>query len=318
MRLAVLDDYQHVAMELADWDRLDARITVFHDTLHGQALIQRLRPFEVLCLMRERTPLTAEVINSLPNLRLIVTTGRRNASIDTDAAAARGIVVSGTDGRPPATAQLAMTLILAASRGLMRDARAMRDGGWQSGLGRDLHGLKLGLIGLGRLGTEVARLAQAFGMDILAWSENLTATRCAEAGVAQAPSLGALLAQADVVSIHLVLSARTRGLIGSRELRQMKPDALLVNTSRGPIVDEVALLSGLRSGRPGFAAVDVYTEEPLSPEHLMRDRDLIDSGRLLLTPHIGYVSRQTYELFFQQTVEAVEAWRNGSPVRLIR
>jgi phosphoglycerate dehydrogenase-like enzyme len=262
--------------------------------------------------------LPAEVIAALPNLRLIVTTGRRNAAVDVAAAAARGIVVCGTESRPPATAQMAMTLILAASRGLVREAVSMRDGCWQAGLGRDLHGLTLGLIGLGRLGTEVARLARPFGMEIMAWSANLTKARCAELSVERAVSLDALLNRADVATIHLVLSERTRGLIGAAELARMKPDALLVNTSRGPIVDDTALLAALRSGRPGCAAIDVYAKEPLAPDHPMRDRDLIDAGKLLLTPHIGYVSRQTYELFYRQTVEAIEAWTKGEPIRVIR
>jgi phosphoglycerate dehydrogenase-like enzyme len=318
MRIAILDDYQGVALGLADWESLDADVTAFCDTVVGPALIERLRPFDVLCLMRERTPLPAEVIAALPNLRLIVTTGRRNAAVDVAAAATRRIVVCGTESRAPATAQLAMTLILAASRGLVREAGSMRDGGWQAGLGRDLHGLTLGVIGLGRLGAEIARLARPFGMEVLAWSANLTDARCAELGVERAASLDALLGRTDVATIHLVLSERTRGLIGAAELARMKPDAVLVNTSRGPIVEETALLAALRSGRPGCAAIDAYAEEPLAPDHPMRDRDLIDAGKLLLTPHIGYVSRQTYELFYLQTVEAIEAWAKGEPVREIR
>jgi phosphoglycerate dehydrogenase-like enzyme len=318
MRIAILDDYQGVALGLADWDRLDAEVTAFRDTVSGPALIERLRSFDVVCLMRERTPLAAEVIAALPNLRLIVTTGRRNAAVDVAAAAARGIVVCGTESRAPATAQMAMTLILAASRGLVREALSMRDGGWQAGLGRDLDGLTLGVIGLGRLGTEVARLAQPFGMEILAWSANLTEARCTELGVERAASLDALLARADVATIHLVLSERTRGLIGAAELARMKPDAVLVNTSRGPILDDTSLQAALRSGRLGCAAIDVYAEEPLASEHPLRARDLIDAGRLLLTQHIGYVSRQTYELFYRQTVEAIEAWAKGEPIREIR
>jgi phosphoglycerate dehydrogenase-like enzyme len=318
MRIAILDDYQGMALGLADWDRLGAEVTAFRDTAAGPALIERLRPCDVVCLMRERTPMPAEVIAALPNLRLIVTTGRRNAAVDVAAAAARGIVVCGTESRAAATAQMSMTLILAASRGLMREATSMRGGGWQTGLGRDLDGTTLGVIGLGRLGAEVARLARPFGMEILAWSANLTETRCADLGVERAASLDALLGRADVATIHLVLSERTRGLIGGAELALMTPDAVLVNTSRGPIVDETALLAALRSGRPGCAAIDVYAEEPLAPDHPMRDRDLIDAGKLLLTPHIGYISRQTYELFYRQTVEAIEAWAKGEPIREIR
>lgn len=316
MRIAVLDDYQGVAADLADWSSV-GEPTFFHRPIPPGALCETLLPFEVVCLMRERTPFPAPLIAALPNLRLIVTTGGRNAAVDVAAAAARGVPVCGTASRPYATAQLAMTLILAASRGLFPEARSMRDGGWQRGLGRDLHGLTLGVIGLGRLGAAVAALARPFGMDIVAWSGNLTDARCAEVGARRAESLDALLAEADVATIHLILSDRTRGLIGARELSLMKPDALIVNTSRGPIVDEAALIAALRSGRPGQAALDVYDEEPLPADHPLRDVALIDAGRLLLTPHVGYVARQTYETFYRETVEAIAAWRAGSPVRVI-
>jgi phosphoglycerate dehydrogenase-like enzyme len=315
MKIAVLDDYQGVALGLADWDRLNAEITVFRDTIGGPALVERLVPFDVVCLMRERTTFPGSLIAALPRLRLIVTTGRRNASIDIAAAAARGVTVCGTDSRAPVTAQMAMTLILSASRRIVPETLSVRDGGWQTGLGRDLDGLTLGLVGLGRLGAQVAALARPFGMNLLAWSENLTETRCAEVGVRRADSLDMLLAAADVVSIHLVLSARTEALIGPRELAAMKPDALLVNTSRGPIVDWRGLLQALRVGRLGAAALDVFDEEPLAPDHPLRDRALIDAGRLLLTPHIGYVGRQTYEVFYGQTVDAIAAWRDGAPIR---
>ncbi len=318
MKIAVLDDYQGVARELADWSRIDGEVQVFRDTISGPALVERLKPFDVVCLMRERTPFRADLIAALPNLRLIVTTGHRNQSIDVAAAAARGIPVCGTEGRAHTTAQLAMTMILAASRGIAREAISMRDGGWQAGLGRDLHGLTLGVIGLGRLGARVAELARPFGMEILAWSANLTDARCAEVGARRAPSLTALLEEADVATIHLVLSDRTRGLIGAPELAHMKPDALLVNTSRGPIVEWRALLDALRAGRPGAAAIDVYDEEPLPPNDALRDRALIDAGKLLLTPHIGYVGRQNYAVFYRQTVEAIEAWAQGAPIREIK
>lgn len=317
MKIAVLDDYQGVAAGLADWASLDAEVSYFHDTAHGPALAARLAPFDVLCVMRERTPLPAALIAALPRLKLIVTTGARNASIDVAAATARGVVVCGTASRAPATAQMVMTLILAASRRLMAEANAMRADGWQQGLGRDLDGLTLGLIGLGRLGAAVAALARPFGVRLTAWSANLTEARCAEVGVTRAPTLDALLAGADIASIHVVLSERTRGLIGARELALMRPDALLVNTSRGPVVDAAALLEGLRAGRPGMAALDVYDAEPLAPDHPLRDAALIDAGRLLLTPHIGYVSRQTYEIFYRETVEDIRAWLDGAPIRVI-
>jgi len=315
MKIAILDDYQGVALGLADWNGLGAQVSVFRDTIAGDALIERLRPFEVLCIMRERTPFPAALINALPNLRLIVTTGKRNLSIDLDAARARGIIVCGTQSRGPSTAQHAMSLILAATRGLVAETISMREGGWQSGLGRDLDGLTLGLVGLGRLGAQVAALARPFGMEITAWSENLTDVRCKEIGVQRAPSLQALLDEADVISIHLVLSERTRGLIGAKAISEMKQDAVLVNTSRGPIVDAEAVLAALRTGRLGAAALDVYDAEPLAADDPIRDRALIDAGRLILTPHIGYVSRQTYEIFYRETVEAITAWQAGAPIR---
>jgi phosphoglycerate dehydrogenase-like enzyme len=316
MKIAVLDDFQRVAEGLADWSSV-GQATFFHQPIPPDALGATLRPFDVVCLMRERTPFPAPLIAALPKLRLIVTTGGRNASIDVAAAAARGVPVCGTASRPNATAQLAVTLILAASRGLFPETQSMRDGGWQRGLGRDLHGLTLGVIGLGRLGAAVAALARPFGMDVVAWSANLTDARCAEAGVRRAESLDALLTEADVATIHLILSERTRGLIGARELGLMKPDALIVNTSRGAILDAAALIPALRAGRPGQAAIDVYDEEPLPADHPLRHTALIDAGRLLLTPHIGYVARQTYQTFYHETVEAIAAWRAGAPVRVI-
>lgn len=315
MKIAVLDDYQNVALGAADWGRLDAEVTVFRDTVSGAALIERLRPFDIVCLMRERTPMPADVIAALPRLKFIVTTGRRNPSIDLAAAEARGIPVACTDSHAPPPAHLAMSLILAGTRGLVREALSMREGGWQQGLGRDVDGLTLGLVGLGRLGAQVAALAKPFGMRVLAWSRSLTDERAAAAGAERTPSLAALMNAADVVSIHVVLSAETRGLIGAAALAEMKPDALLVNTSRGPIVDWRALLDGLRGGRPGAAALDVYDEEPLPADHPLRDRALIDSGKLILTPHVGYAVRQTFDIFYPQTVAAIEAFLAGRPVR---
>ncbi len=316
MKIAVLDDYQGVALGLADWESLGAEITVFRDPL-GPDPAERLRPFDVLCLMRERTPMPATLLAALPNLRLIVTTGMRNLAIDLAAARARGVTVCGTRSRAPATAHHAMSLILAATRGLVREATSMAEGGWQRGLGRDLDGLTLGLLGLGRLGAAVARLAQPFGLRLTAWSQNLTEARAAEVGAARAESLEALLAGADVVSVHLVLSERTAGLLGAEALAAMKPDAVLVNTSRGPILEADAVLAALRAGRLGAAALDVFADEPVPADHPLRDAALIRAGRLLLTPHIGYVSRQTYEIFYADTVEAIAAWAGGHPIREI-
>ncbi|MCI4666222.1 MAG: D-2-hydroxyacid dehydrogenase family protein [Neomegalonema sp.] len=318
LNVAVLDDYLHAAPSLADWGGLGANVVFFNDTIRGPALIERLQPFDVICLMRERTPFPAELINALPALRLIVTSGKRNLSIDIAAAAARGVRVCGTESRAPATAQHAMTLILAATRGLAAEAISMRDGGWQRTMGRDLNGLTLGLIGLGRLGEAVAALARPFGVRMIAWSQNLTDARCAEVGVERAPTLHDLLAFSDIASIHQVLSDRTRSLINADALAAMKPDAILVNTSRGPILDSAALLNALHADRLGAAALDVFDDEPLPADHPLRDRALIDAGRLILTPHIGYGSRQTYELFYRQTAEAIAAWRDGAPIRELK
>lgn len=316
MRLAILDDYQNVSRSMADWSRLpdDVEVTVFHDTLAEEdALVARLAPFEILCVMRERTPLPGSLIERLPRLRLIVTSGKRNDSIDVSAATAQGIVVCGTESPGHATAELTMGVILALARRIVVENRSVREGGWQVGLGRDLRGATLGVIGLGRLGGQVAILAQAFGMRVIAWSANLTDERCADLGVEHSPSLRALLAESDFATIHLRLSDRTRGLIGAEELALMKPDAAIINASRGAIVDWRALLAALESGRPGSAALDVYDVEPLPADHPLRR-----SERLLLTPHIGYVTRETYQVFYPQTVEAVLAWLEGKPVRVIQ
>ncbi len=319
MRIAILDDYPGVALELADWASLGAEeIAVFRDTLDDHAaLAERLGRFDVVCLMRERTPFPAALIDALPRLRLIVTSGPRNAAIDVAAAAGRGIPVCGTESRATPTAELALLLMLALSRRLLPEVQSLRDGGWQAGLGRDLQGLRLGLVGLGRIGGQVARLAQAFGMGVAAWSQNLTEARCAELGVERAGTLTELLAGAHIVSVHLVLSARSRGLIGAAELASMKPDALLVNSSRGPIVDGQALLHALEEGRLGGAALDVYDQEPLPAGHPLRAAALIDCGRLLASPHLGYATRQTLELFYRQSVEAIAAWQAGAPIRVI-
>jgi phosphoglycerate dehydrogenase-like enzyme len=317
MKIAVLDDYQGYSRRFADWGALAGGVTVFQEKIPPGDLVERLAPFDVICVMRERTPIPATLIAALPRLKLIVTTGHRNAAIDVEAARARGIPVCGTDSRTPATAHLAMTLILAATRRLYPAVRAVAGGGWTAEAGRDLDGLTLGLVGLGRMGTAVAALARPFGVDLLGWSPNLTDARADAAGVRRAPSLGELLVQADIVSLHIVLSPRTRHLIGRDELALMKPDAVLVNTSRGGIVDGAALLSALRAGRPGAAAVDVYEEEPLDPAAPFRDVELIESGRLLPTPHIGYGALATYELMYRQSAENVRAWASGSPIRTL-
>lgn len=317
MKIAVLDDYAGAALRLADWSGL-GEVTVFSDTLTDpQALAARLAPFEAICLMRERTPMPAALIARLPRLRLIVTTGPRNAAIDVAAAVARGVTVCGTPSRKTTTAELALLMILALNRRLLPEVASLRRGTWQAGLGRDLHGLTLGLVGLGQIGTQMAALGRALGMQVVGWSPNLTEARAAEAGARLAPSLPALLAGADVASVHMVLSERTRGLIGTAEIAAMKPDAVLVNTSRAGLVDTAALLAALRAGRLGAAGLDVFELEPLPPGDPVDDAALQDAGRLLLTPHLGYATEATFRLFYAETVAAIRAFAAGAPIRVI-
>jgi len=305
VKIAVLDDYQGVAFEMADWSAVTARadVDVFRDHLSdADAVVERLLPYDVVCVMRERTPLGAGAIERLPNLKLIASTGPRNASIDLKAAAARGIAVvhTGYSGSP--TVELTWALILAGARHIVAEATAVRSGGWQHSIGDDLSGKTLGIIGLGNLGSRVATIGLAFGMRVIAWSQNLTAEKAGAVGAALV-SKEDLLRQADIVSVHLVLSARTRALIGASELALMKPSARLVNTSRGPIVVEAALIAALKSGQIAGAAIDVYDMEPLPADHPYRNLE-----HLLATPHIGYVSRDLYERFYRDTVSNIIAW----------
>ncbi len=314
MRIAVLDDYQGLAKDFATWDHLAGRaeVTFFaHRLGDTAAMTAALAPFDAVCLMRERTPFPAEVIYGLPRLRLIVTTGMRNAAIDSTAAATRGITVCGTPSPGHATAELTLCLMLALARRLVPQAQALRQGHWQCGIGRDLKGATVGVLGLGRLGSQVAALAQAFGMRVLAWSQNLTEERCRQAGVGYRDKM-ALLEAADFVTLHLRLSERTRGLIGAAELAAMKPDAALINTSRGPVVDQTALINALSRGTIAAAALDVFDQEPLPP-----DSPLLAVPNLLLTPHLGYVTRETYAVFYAETVNALVAWLDGAPIRVI-
>jgi phosphoglycerate dehydrogenase-like enzyme len=315
MKIAVLDDYQQVSLDLADWTALDpkASVTVFTDTITGDdALVERLEPFEVICAMRERTPFPASLLKRLPNLKLLVSTGHRNASIDVAAAKAQGVVVCGTDSSAHATAELATALLLGLSRKLLPQALSLREGGWQVGLGRDLKGARLGIIGLGRLGSRIARTAQVLEMEVQAWSQNLTAERCAEAGVSHCATLGALLESSDFITIHTRLSDRTRGLLDTKAFSRMKPDAALINTSRGEIVEREALLDWLKKNPAASAALDVYATEPLPADDPLRRHP-----QLLLTPHVGYVSRENYTTFYSQTVENIRAWVVGAPIRLM-
>ncbi|MGH3949070.1 MAG: D-2-hydroxyacid dehydrogenase family protein [Pseudonocardiaceae bacterium] len=311
MRIAILDDYQDVARGFADWDSLGAEITVFTEQIpSGEDVVRALAAFDVVVAMRERTTFPAEVLRRLPNLKLLVSTGERNAAIDVAAAREAGIVVSGTGYVSHPTAELTWALILAAARNLPAEERAVREGGWQRGVGMSLYGKTLGLLGLGRLGARVAEIGRVFGMNVVAWSENLTAER-ADEHQATAVSKEELLVTADVVSIHLVLSRRSRGLLGADELALMKPGALLVNTSRGPIIDEDALLDALDRGAIR-AALDVYDSEPLPAGHPLRQ-----APNTVLTPHIGYVADDLYEIFFRDAVEDIAAFQAGAPIRVM-
>lgn len=317
MKIAILDDYTNHALSLADWSGL-GDITVYRDTLTDPAeLISRLLPYKALCVMRERTPLPAALLRALPNLRLIVTTGARNASIDLQAAKDCGITVCGTESRKNTTSELAVLMMLALNRHLMPEVSGLNAGGWQTGLGRDLAGLRLGLIGLGNIGAQMANFGRGFGMDVSAWSSNLSQTRCNELGVGRAATLHELMAVSDVVSVHLVLSDRTQGLINAAAFAAMKPGAVFLNTSRGPIHSVSALLEGLRRGSPAMAGIDVFDVEPLPADDPLRDPELIRSGRLLLTPHLGYSTEATFRLFYQQTAEAVSAFQAGTPIRVL-
>lgn len=308
----MLDDYQDVARSFADWDSLGADVRVFTEHIaDADELVRELAGFDVVVAMRERTPFPAELLSRLSDLRLLVTTGKRNAAIDLDAAHRHGIVVSATGYVSHPTAEHTWALILAALRNIPTEVDSMRAGGWQRTVGGDLHGRTLGLLGLGRLGARVATVGQAFGMDTIAWSQNLTADRAAEYGVT-AVSKDELFANADVLSVHLVLGERTRGLVGAEQLAAMKPTATLVNTSRGPIVDESALLTALEAGRPGHAALDVYDREPLPAEHPLRSRP-----NITVTPHIGYVTNDVYTTFYQDAVEDIAAYQAGTPIRLL-
>jgi phosphoglycerate dehydrogenase-like enzyme len=312
--VTILDDYQAVALASADWSVVRERFTidVVGEHIAGEAeLIARLTASEVVVAMRERTPLPARVLQALPNLKLLVTTGMSNAAIDLDAARQLGITVCGTTGSGSAVPEITIGMIIALTRNFAQEDAAMRAGGWQHLMGLGLEGKTLGVVGLGRLGVPVAKLAQAFGMSIIAWSPNLTAERAAQHG-ARGVDKATLLAEADVVTIHMPLSATSRGVIGAAELALMKPSAYLVNTSRGPIVDETALVAALRDGRIAGAALDVYDVEPLPVEHPLRGL-----RNTLLLPHIGYVTTDTYQSWFTQVAEDILSWADGAPVRTI-
>jgi phosphoglycerate dehydrogenase-like enzyme len=305
MRVAILDDYQNVALSLADWSDVTSRaeITVFNDHVADQGdLVERLAPFDVVCVMRERTPLPRGVIERLPRLKMIASTGPFNASIDMAAAEDHGIHVSTTGGYVESTVELTWALILAAGRRIVDESLSVRAGGWQTSVGLQLGGSVLGVLGLGRIGARVARVGAAFGMDVIAWSANLTPEAAEKAGATYV-SKDELFSRPDVLTVHLVLSERSRGLVGAAELALMKPTALLINTSRGPIIDESALVDAVRSRRIAGAGLDVFDTEPLPADHPLRSLDTV-----VATPHIGYVADRVYRTFYGETAANVARW----------
>ena len=316
--IAVLDDYQNIALRMGDWSRLQKahRLVVFNERLDDiESAARALADFDVVCVMRERMPVPRALFELLPKLRLLVTTGKRNASIDMAAAKDHNVAVCGTSGGHGgglSTAELAIGLMLALARHLREEFHTMRPGGgWQTTLGFDLDGRTLGIVGLGNLGSKVARIGAAIGMKPVAWSENLTPESARERG-AERVDRDELFRRADVISIHTVLSPRTRGLVGQRELALMKPSAILFNTSRGPIVEETAVLAALREKRIAGYGADTFDVEPLPSNHPLRSEP-----RALLTPHLGYVTEETYRGFYVGTVAAIEAWLAGRPVGVI-
>lgn len=316
LRIAVLDDYQKVATSMADWSVLRDRVevTCFHDHVDDRdldRLVARLRDFDCIVAMRERTRFGADLLERLPRLRLLVTTGGANAAIDIEAAARRGVPVCATRSVPYPTTELTWALILALVRRIPQESASLRAGGWQTGLGGQLQGSVLGILGLGRIGTTVARIGQAFGMRVIAWSQNLTPEKAAAVQVEHV-SRDALFELSDVLSLHVALSERTRGIVGAPELARMKRSAFVVNTARGPVIDEAALVGALRAGTIAGAALDVYEHEPLAADHPYRTLDT-----LLMTPHIGYVTEETYRVYFEDVVEDIDAWLRGAPLRLL-
>ena len=315
-RIAVLDDYMGAAHRLADWATLAdrAEVTFLQEAIAPADLPRALAPYDAICLLRERTDFPGEILRALPNLAAIAATGRRNRTLDSDTAADLGIAVMMTEGSGNgayATVELAWGLILGLMRHIPAESAAMRDGGWQTRLGNALYGRTLGLLGLGNLGSRMATVARAFGMKVIAWSPNLTPER-AEAGGAILVDKATLFSNADVLSLHLVLGPTTRGIVTGADIARMQPHALLINTSRGPLVEEDALIAALEAGKIGGAGIDVYDHEPLPPDAPIRR-----TPRTLLTPHLGYSVQETFESFYRQSVENLDGWLDGQPRRLL-
>jgi D-3-phosphoglycerate dehydrogenase len=316
LRVAILDDYQNVALKLADWSQFKDKIetTVFDKPFaSGDEAVRALKDFQIVCAMRERTSFNREVLSALPNLKLLLTSGMRNASFDMDTAKERGITVCGTGGFGNATAGLTIGLMLELTRKIgLENARMHAGEPWQITMGQDVEGKTLGVVGLGKLGVKVATIAKALGMNVIAWSQNLTPEACAAAGATYATK-DELFAKADVVTIHLILSKRTRGLIARADLERMKPTAYLINTARGPIVDEAALLDVLQKRKIAGAALDTFSQEPLPVDHPLRKLD-----NVVLTPHLGYVTEENYRRYYSDMVEDIAAWLKGEPVRVMQ
>lgn len=313
MKIALLDDWQNNANTFADFARLKSEheLNVYNDTIFGPGLLERLQSYDIILAMRERTSLQADVLSKLPHLKAIITCGMRNAAIDLNYCKTHGITVCGTESPGHATAELAMMLVGMLARDLFQSVQSMASGGWQVSTGRDLRGASLGVLGLGRLGSQVAQLGLAFGMSVQAWSQNLTADRCAKEGVSYV-SKEVFFSTSDFISIHLKLSDRVRGLVGAEELALMKSDACIINTSRAPIIDQTALLSALHESRIGGAALDVFEREPLPCSDALRALP-----NVILTPHIGYATSQTMTVFYEGMLEALEAYLAGQPIRCL-
>lgn len=314
LKCAILDDYQNIALKMADWSEISEQVEVgvFHEHFKNEEeLIGAIADFDIVVIMRERTPFGASVLSRLPKLKLLITSGMRNASIDLISASFNGITVCGTGSHSEPPLELTWALILGLSRNVVKENQAIRKNGpWQSTLGVDLFGKRLGVIGLGKIGSRVARVAKAFGMEVAAWSQNLTEERTEEEGVILTSSLGELLATSDFVTIHLVLSDRTRHLIGEKELKSMKSHAFLVNTSRAAIVEQTAFVTALKEKWIAGAGLDVYEQEPLPQDHIFRQLD-----NVLVLPHLGYVSERNYRTYFSEAVENIQAYLAGAPIR---
>ncbi|NMG39579.1 D-2-hydroxyacid dehydrogenase family protein [Chelativorans sp. ZYF759] len=317
LRCAILDDYQDHALSAADWGSLKDRVEITRFDRHlgdEDAVAAALSEFEIVVAMRERTPFPATLLQRLPKLRLLVTTGMANAAIDLKAARARGIDVAGTRSSIGPAAELAWGLLLSLMREIPREIANLRAGGdqWQLSVGRDLKEKTLGVVGLGKLGSRVARYGKAFDMDVLGFTRTDAAARCAELGIGHAETLDELLERSDVVSLHLTLTAETRHIIGARELGLMKSDSVLINTSRGPLIDEAALIAALEKGQIGGAGLDVFDSEPLPADHPFRRLP-----NVLATPHLGYVTRDNFAIQFPEVVEDIATWLDGRPVRVL-